>query len=237
MKNDLRPLPADVADLLAAERRAPRPPPAEIDRLLGVIQVRLGSGGPAAPAATTAAAGALAAKPLLVAVAVASALGATGGALWLRGHAALGGARVNAVAAVPAPPAEGRVPSDVGAPAVVAVPAPTVRSASRPAAGDARTFRRALPTEAALAAESALLDKACVALARGDAQGALRALAEHRREFAAGALVEEREALEVKALARGGDLEGARRQARRFERQFPRSVQLESIARAVGERP
>lgn len=235
MKNELRPLPADLADLLAAERRAPRPPPAEIDRLLGVIQVRLGSGAPTAPAVTAGAAGALAAKPLLVAVAVVSALGATGGALWLRAR----GARVSeavAVSAVSAAPASGPVAPGPGTPAIAESPARTAPTGSPPS-GDPRRFRHAPPTDAELAAESALLDKACVALARGDAQGASRALAQHRREFAGGVLVEEREALEVKALARGGDLQGARRQARRFERQFPHSLQLESIARALGENP
>jgi hypothetical protein len=239
MRDELHPLPADVAALLVAERRAPGPPPLEIDRLLGTIQARIGAasaseaaplGRGARPGVTTAqGATTIAAKPFLVALAVVSAVGGAVAVHWSRGRHAAGSRAVAVDGFVPAAavPARAAPPgTSATAPATASDIAPDMRRS-----GAAAT---ALPAGGDLAAESALLDVAFRALARNDAPAALRALAEHRRAFATGGLVEERDALEVKALARAGDLDDARRQARQFQHQFPHSVQLQSIMTVVG---
>jgi hypothetical protein len=248
MRNQIRPLPDDVAALLEVERRASSPPPSEIDRLLAGIQARLGSmpaptasspagGVPPTPAAapTTAI---VAAKPIIVAVAVLSALGAAAGIRWSRNRDAAGvtagdgfGRAVPASAPTAQPGATAAVYASPSA-------ASSASPSASPSALDRESGGSGAPTPGLqkggdLGAESALLDEAFRALAANDAASALRSLAEHRRAFAAGALAEEREALEVKVLARAGDLDGARRQAHRFQRQFPHSVQLQSIMGAV----
>jgi outer membrane protein assembly factor BamD (BamD/ComL family) len=70
-------------------------------------------------------------------------------------------------------------------------------------------------------------------LADGDGLAALDVLDRHAREFADGELVEEREALAVKALASRGDSDAARARARRFRRQFPQSIYLPVVQRAL----
>ena len=77
--------------------------------------------------------------------------------------------------------------------------------------------------------ELATLQRARTALSAGDFSTALAALSEHQRRFPAGRLVEEREALRVKALLGLGQSDEARRTAERFRARFPRSVLLPRI--------
>lgn len=81
--------------------------------------------------------------------------------------------------------------------------------------------------------ERALLEQARMALARGQTQGALEALEAHAREFPAGRMSEEREALVVQALAQGGRLVEARAKAARFRARFPKSVFLSVVDAAL----
>jgi hypothetical protein len=77
--------------------------------------------------------------------------------------------------------------------------------------------------------ELRILRLARAAVAREDFAVALRSIADHTRRFPDGGLVEEREALHVKALAglgRGGD---TRRTASGFRRRFPNSILLPAI--------
>src|SRR5204862_2317853 len=74
--------------------------------------------------------------------------------------------------------------------------------------------------------ELRLLSHAREAVARRDFAAALPPIAEHTRRFRDGRLLEEREALRVKALSGLGRGEEARRAATAFKRRFPHSVLL-----------
>jgi hypothetical protein len=75
------------------------------------------------------------------------------------------------------------------------------------------------------------------AVARGDFAGALSPINEHTRRFKNGRLVEEREALRVKALMGLGRSEEARRAAAAFRSRFPRSVLLPAVGQMPVSRP
>ena len=79
--------------------------------------------------------------------------------------------------------------------------------------------------------------QARAAVARGDFAAALTPLAEHTRLFKNGRLVEEREALRVKALMGLGRSEEARRAAAAFRARFPRSVLLPAVGQMPVSRP
>jgi hypothetical protein len=77
--------------------------------------------------------------------------------------------------------------------------------------------------------ELRLLGRARAAVVRADFAAALPPISEHARRFHEGGLVEEREALRVKALAGLGRHDEARSAADVFARQFPRSVLLPTL--------
>lgn len=83
-------------------------------------------------------------------------------------------------------------------------------------------------------AELQLLRTARQEVTTGDYAEALTLIAEHARRFRNGSLVEEREALRVKALAGLGRLEDAQRAAAEFHARFPRSVLLPTFERMKG---
>ena len=125
------------------------------------------------------------------------------------------------------------------APAVAAAP-PTESPTSHWSAGDAPfrdlLTRPELPAPAPARAETGvrvelrLLEQARAAVAREDFGTAMQLLAEHGRRFRKGRLVEEREALRVKALASLGRRGDARRAAAQFEARFPRSPLLPAVS-------
>ncbi len=88
-----------------------------------------------------------------------------------------------------------------------------------------------------LAAERALLDVARSALARGEAGEALAAAARHAREYPDGALVEEREAIAVKALVALGRKDEARTRVRALEQRFPTGLSVRAAKAAVDGAP
>ena len=88
-----------------------------------------------------------------------------------------------------------------------------------------------------LAKERAVLDVARSALGRGDAANTLVATGEHERKFPQGALVEEREALAIQALATQGRRGDAQARADRFRKRFPRSMLLPAVDAVVGSGP
>ena len=79
--------------------------------------------------------------------------------------------------------------------------------------------------------------QARAAVARGDFEVALSATSEHARRFKNGRLVEEREALRVKALMGLGRAEEARHAAAAFRARFPRSVLLPTVGQMPVSRP
>jgi hypothetical protein len=91
--------------------------------------------------------------------------------------------------------------------------------------------------DVSLAMERDLIDRARMALARGDGDAALDALERHATDFQGGRLVEEREALMVQALVQTGRIDAARARAARFRARFPNSVLLPAVDAAVGRAP
>jgi outer membrane protein assembly factor BamD (BamD/ComL family) len=80
-----------------------------------------------------------------------------------------------------------------------------------------------------------VLDAARTALARGDANDALKSLAEHEKTYPAGALAEEREALYVRSLVEAGRKDDARARASRFRARWPRSLLLPAVEASVAD--
>jgi hypothetical protein len=81
--------------------------------------------------------------------------------------------------------------------------------------------------------ELRLLDRARQFDRRGDYSAALASTREHQRRFSEGQLVEEREALRIRALMGLGRAREAGETATRFRQKFPRSVLLETIVRMM----
>lgn len=79
----------------------------------------------------------------------------------------------------------------------------------------------------------ALLDQAQNALARGLAREALAALDEHRRTHRRGPLREERQALQVQALAASGQSQRAEQEAAIFLARYPNSLFRDVVERAT----
>lgn len=126
-------------------------------------------------------------------------------------------------AAAPTTPSR-EVPSRVG----VLLPMPPESPPAAPLGSAAPRERNphARPSREPYAAELALLHRAQAAQAARRFVDALELVDEHGRRFPAGRLVEEREALRVRALAGAGRADEARRAAAAFAQRFPRSVFL-----------
>lgn len=106
---------------------------------------------------------------------------------------------------------------------------PDVVEATTPAPIDERP-RRSRPRAApSMRAESQLLFEAHAAVANGDGQTAMASLTRHARDYPEGALSEERDALEVRALALTGDATAARAAGERFLRAYPNSIHRNSV--------
>ena len=88
-----------------------------------------------------------------------------------------------------------------------------------------------------LVAERRLLDVARGALERGEPAVALDATTKHERLFRDGVLVQEREAMAIRALAMLGRLTEARARSARFRVRFPDSILWPAIESAVGPSP
>ena len=128
--------------------------------------------------------------------------------------------------------------SDAAPPAATSIAAidvsslPSVSAASpsgRPTTGTAS----ARPRDADLSAERAIIERARSALARGDGDGALVAVARHEREFTKGQLVEEREVIAVQALVTVGRIQQAAERGARFRKSFPNSLLLPIVDEAL----
>jgi len=138
------------------------------------------------------------------------------------------------------PPAPVTRPVAVSPPAAVSAPA-----VSAPTVAIPEPSPTPLPTIAASGSSSAdaaraelhLMRQARAAVARGDFAAALSPIAEHARRFKNGRLVEEREALRVKALGGLGRTSEARRAAAAFRARFPRSVLLPAVSQMPASAP
>lgn len=164
-----------------------------------------------------------------IAVAGLVTMSAGGGWLVLRHRAAPAtapatpAATTNTPARAPAPPLAPGVPS---AEPSRAEAAPLPRSSARPApapsaSGDLRE-------------EIALLDRARSAVRAGDGSGALAVLSDYQRRFPRGTFSQEATVLRVEALAKSGQMSGARQLGQRFLAAHPESPHAERIERLLG---
>ena len=153
------------------------------------------------------------------------------------GAAAFRSVRQTSVRGIPvpttAPTADPRIPDPPLPPAPMANPSKASAAAAAPTERPSRAKRTA-PAKSttdsdAYAVELQLLQPAHQAVARHDFASALVVIAEHQRRFASGQLVEEREALRVKALLGLGRTAEAQRAGTAFRERFPRSVLLRRI--------
>jgi hypothetical protein len=125
----------------------------------------------------------------------------------------------------PAPP----VASALDLPAVSPPLVPSSEASASPPQPHESPRRPAAPAGDTFSAEKKLLDQARSALGRDDPAAALAATSLHEKEFPHGALVQEREAVAIRALVALGQTSQARARAARFRTQFPRSVLLPSV--------
>lgn len=104
--------------------------------------------------------------------------------------------------------------------------APSVAGPSGGALSEADLGATEEPTpQDTLPAERRLIDAARAAMTRRDVESCMRFVAQHRRRFAAGALAEERDAVDVRCQIMAGD-PAAERAAEDFRRRYPSSFQL-----------
>lgn len=216
----------------------------------------VGAGAAASGGTAAAAKGAVAAKGVgalalsgvtktVIAVAVASSV-VGGVALQRRSHPAPPAPVIEAVAPrAPAPAVDPVIaePSAVPEPEVTPLPAPrpaqqkaaAVAPAPEPAEAAGETPPPAKVSGAD--AELTLLQDAMDAVQAGRPREALEALDSHAGQFAAGALVQEREVLAIDALVSLGRLDEARARANRFRAAYPASTHLLHIDSLVGREP
>jgi hypothetical protein len=228
--SEIDPLPDDLRDLLAPEKRLPSAPGKE--RVRARLDATLfgpgGGGGPDGEAPKTPPAAPAAAGGALAKIAAAFlAGGIAGGAL----VATLREPRVEVRERVVTVTAEAAAPEAVSVPRVDHVEAPPP-SVSAPSA----TTSAAAPAPAAsdsLSAERALLDPARIALGKGDGANALAAVDRHAAKYPTGKLAEEREAIAVQALVRLGRKDEARARGARFLSRYPQSVLSPAVEAAL----
>ena len=252
---ELDPLPDDLRALLEAERRREEPADATRDRVLLRLGATVGWGAPlahaagAAPQATKRALGRIAHLGRAANLARASAIFVAGAASGAGGYRAVEHARSQTArpapqvarapqADLPAPPAP--LPDVVPA-APMTPPPPSAREtpAPRPRRTAVATppARPAVRADDHLAAERALLEIAREALVRGQADGALAALACHEATFPQGELAEERDGLFVQALVAAHRDDEARLRAARFDHRYPRSLFAPVVRQALRSIP
>jgi hypothetical protein len=94
---------------------------------------------------------------------------------------------------------------------------------------------RSRPVPAAAPSQAERIKQAWNALSTGDPKEALDVVDRDAAEHPSGGLSEERDAVEVVALARLGRLDEAKREAARFRTRHPTSIHLELIARSFAE--
>ncbi len=138
----------------------------------------------------------------------------------------------------PKPPGlPGDTPKPPGSPAA---PAPlataTEQAMPRPSAAQepTRIGSAAVATDRTLAEERRILDRAQMALTRGDPGAAIGAAEEHQARFPAGQLEAEREAILIQALVVAHRGEEARARAARFRARYPNSVFRRVVELAIG---
>lgn len=227
---ELPDLPPDISALLRAEREPAAVPESDRRRVAARLTATTGLA-----FTTSALAHGTLASPLVKFISVALLVTGAAGVVVHRArtskHPTPAVTTPSPRATVSATPSRPVVVAPVSAPAATPpverppapTPAPRVRSAPRNEATD----------DTSLEDERTQLLDARQALARGEASHAIEALDAHARRHPDGRLIEEREALRVRALAASGDLDRARAARDRFHQRFPASVLGDAVDRAV----
>lgn len=163
----------------------------------------------------------------------------SGGLVGAAGYAVLGPERVRVVyvdrpVLVTAPAASAALAS-AGAASTSASP---VLPADLPLQASARVTvpvraSASADAESLLAKERTLLDRARRHMAAGEPAVTLEVTQRHEREFPGGLLVEEREAMAIRALLALGNTEAARARGERFVARFPGSLLAPALAPAL----
>jgi hypothetical protein len=144
------------------------------------------------------------------------------------------------------PPARVHAPAHSAASTALAPEDVPTEAAPAEAPASPRSVRLAptLPTPssvsnraASLGEQQALLDVARSSFAHGDYAQTLRTLAAHFERFPSSMLGEEREALQIKALAASQRSSEARARAAAFRTQYPQSLMLPSIEKSLSTNP
>jgi hypothetical protein len=243
--SELEPLDDDILALVQGAKELPDLDPARKAEIFAATSAKIGSGGGgggdggggSGGAATGAGAGALGKIGVAIALFVA---GVGVGVVIDRAMLVDGGNAAIAPAVVVVAPAPSAAATNAAEPSLAAVSATSLPDAPRAAAtaSVARSGGSAeAPSSRGLAAERALLDVARSALARGEAGEAIAATERHAREYPDGSLVEEREAIAVKALVALGRMGEARRRAHALEQRFPNGLTVRAVRAAVGDAP
>jgi hypothetical protein len=236
MKGEIDEMDPELRGLLDAERDRPGPSTADRDALRAGLGSLLdpggggggsgsgsgGSGGGAATSTAATAGGSALAK--LAAVFVAGAV-AGGAVVW-------GVAPRTVIERVPSAPVTVTVPATVTSEGAAPIVEPSATPSASVSVARIAPIAPAKSTPGAsvekrdedLASERALLERARVALGRGDATGALEALDRHAARHPSGRLAEEREVLAVQALVSAGRKDEANARAARFHREHPSSA-------------
>ncbi|MCO4764060.1 MAG: hypothetical protein KC502_21295 [Myxococcales bacterium] len=111
------------------------------------------------------------------------------------------------------------------------------RKVARPAPKPQQGGTAPAPKTNTLREELRLVRAARSALGNGNTSGALRTLADHAQRFPVGQLSEERAALRVVALAKGGATKAARTAAQSFHQRYPHSMQSRIVQGAIAQLP
>ncbi len=241
--NELPPLSDALANMIAMDRDEQALPDGARERVAARLATTIGLGVAAALTTKTAAASTLTKTAAVTAATTTSAKVAVGIAVVAFAAGTGTGAAIHAEVTRAAPitgaattPTAILVPKASVAPVASAAQVIEIEpsASARVVVAPPASITSAPSRDSELAEERAMIDRARRDISKGNSSSALSTLSEHARTFPRGRMGEEREALTVIALAKGGQLDAARTKARRFKATFPKSVLLPAVMGATG---
>jgi hypothetical protein len=243
-EKDLAPLAEDVRGLIERTRSSPVPSPGAQARVLASVEAIVGpvrgggghspSGGTSRIPETPSTEGPRPRRQWPAAGTRAGRFGSLAASFVLGGVVGAAAMRAGYRPPVPAVVTTAQVPQAPAAPASPAASIGVAPPDEVPALVASRPRPRSISQDD-LAAERAILDGARQALEREDGDAALSATADHQRRFPGGLLVQEREAMAIRALAMLGRMSEARARAERFRTHYPDSLLLPALESTIGQ--